>query len=117
MGILSSIPILSLGSGVFGVTMSIMLAAIMMGLWALVLMILHPLHAVIFLLAALMEYALIYFFGFYVILFAMYTLLLRRWLPLPKSEIEHLFKLSQLHQEGLLSQEEYTAAKKRLLKL
>ncbi|MBP5352976.1 MAG: hypothetical protein J6Y91_04350, partial [Alphaproteobacteria bacterium] len=64
MGFLTSIPFLSLGGGLFGITVSITLAALMMGLWALILMILHPLHAIMFILAALMEYGLIYFFGF-----------------------------------------------------
>ena len=129
MGFLTSIPFLSLGGGLFGITVSITLAALMMGLWALILMILHPLHAIMFILAALLEYGVIYFFGFhlwpcffsffgfYIFLFAFYTLLLRRWLPLPKTEIEHLIKLAQLKNDNLLSEEEYKAAKKRLLKL
>ena len=129
MGILSSIPFLSLGSGVLGVTVSLLLAALMMGLWTLVLMILHPLHAIMFILAALMEYGVISFFGFhlwpcffsffgfYILIFAFYTLLLRRWLPLPKSEVEYLIKLAQLKKEDLINEEEYKAAKKRLLKL
>ena len=82
-----------------------------------------------FVLASLMEYALISicgfhlwidifaFFGFYIFIFAIYTLLLRKWLPLPKSEIEQLIKLTQLKKDELLSDEEFKAAKKRLLKL
>lgn len=129
MALFSSIPFLSLGGGIFGTTISILLVTLMMGLWTLVLMILHPLHAVMFILAALFEYGLIQiygfhlwinffsFFGIYIFLFALYTLVLRRWLPLPKSEIEHLIQLSQLRKEELLSEEEFKAAKKRLLKL
>ena len=127
--LLSAIPFTSVGSGVLGFTFSLLLVTIMLGLWALVLMILHPLHATFFLLAALAEYALISLFGFrlwinffsffgiYLFLFATYFLLLRRWLPLPKTEIEQLIKLTKLKQDGLLSEDEFKAAKKKLLKL
>lgn len=127
--LLSYIPFTSLGGGVLGVTFSLLLVTIMLGLWVLVLMILHPLHATLFLITALAEYGIISwtgfhlwpdffaFFGMYIFLFATYTLLLRKWLPLPKTEIEHLIKLAQLKQDGLLSDEEFQAAKKKLLKL
>lgn len=129
MSFLSSIPFLSAGSGVLGFSLALLTTALMLALWVLALMILHPLHATIFVLAAILEYALIYFCGFYlwfdliaffvfyIILFGTYSLLLRRFLPLPKNEIELLIKLSNLQQEGLLNDEEYKAAKKRLLKL
>ena len=55
--------------------------------------------------------------GIYLFLFATYALLLRKWLPLPKTEIEHLIKLTQLKQDNLLTDEEFQAAKKKLLKL
>lgn len=127
--LLSAIPFASMSGGVLGFTLSLLLVTIMLGLWVLVLMVLHPLHATIFLLAALIEYAIITLFGFhlwadffaffgiYIFLFATYFLLLRRWLPLPKTEIEHLIKLTQLKENGLLSDEEFKAAKKKLLKL
>ena len=129
MGFLSSIPFVSVGSGVLGVSFSLLLVTIMLSLWVLVLLILHPLHATFFILAALFEYALITLFGFhlwinffsffifYIFLFALYTLLLRKWLPLPKTDIELLIKLTQLKNEQLLSEEEFKAAKKKILKL
>ena len=129
MGFLSSLPILSFGGGALGITTSILLVAIILALWALVLMILHPLHATMFIIAASIEYLLIQFFGFdiwfnfisffiiYVIIFAIYTLGLRRWLPLPQTEIEQLLKLAELKQNELISEEEYKAAKKKLLKI
>ena len=127
--LLSSFSFLSLGGGVLGVMVSLLLATVMLALWALVLMILHPLHATMFVLAALCEYVLISlcgfslwldviaFFCFYIFIFGTYTLLLRRWLPLPHTEIEQLLKLAQLKADGLLDDEEYKAAKKRLLKI
>lgn len=127
--LLSAIPFASMGGGVLGFTFSLLLITIMLGLWVLVLMVLHPLHATIFLLAALAEYAIITIFGFhlwidfftffgiYICLFATYFLLLQRWLPLPKTKIEHLIKLTQLKENNLLSEEEFKAAKKQLLKL
>lgn len=129
MGFLSSIPFLSIGSGVFGLSVSLLLITIMLALWALILMILHPLHATLFVIAGTVEYALIYFFGFhiwfnlisffvtYILIFAFYTLFLRRFLPLPKTEIELLIKLSQMKNDGLLDDEEFKKAKKKLLKL
>ena len=57
------------------------------------------------------------FFLFYIFIFGTYTLLLRRWLPLPHTEIEQLLKLAKLKEDGLLSEDEYKAAKKRLLKI
>lgn len=118
-----------MGGSVLGVTFSLLLATIMLALWALVLMVLHPLHATMFVLAALCEYLLILlcgfslwfdfiaFFVFYILIFGTYTLLLRRWLPLPHTEIEQLLKLAKLKEDGLLSEDEYKAAKKRLLKI
>ncbi|MBP5215237.1 MAG: hypothetical protein J6039_01615 [Alphaproteobacteria bacterium] len=129
MGWLSSIPFLSFGGGVLGISVSLLSVTVMLALWVLVLMVLHPLHATLFVLAALFEYALITFFGFhlwfnffsffgfYILLFIIYSLFLRKILPLPKSDIEHLIKLSELKKNDLLSEEEYKAAKKKLLKL
>lgn len=129
MGILSSIPFMSLGGGMLGFTISLMLVTIILALWALVLLVLHPLHATMFVIAALFEHALIYFFGFhlwidlisffvfYITIFGIYTLGLRRFLPLPKTEVEMLINLANLKREDLLSDDEYKAAKKRLLKL
>lgn len=126
--LLSSFSFLSMGGSVLGVTVSLLLATIMLALWALVLMVLHPLHATMFVLAALFEYMLISicgfslwfdfiaFFVFYILIFGTYTLLLR-WLPLPHTEIEQLLKLAKLKEDGLLSEDEYKAAKKRLLKI
>ena len=110
--LLSSFSFLSLGSSMLGITVSLLLATIMLALWALILMVLHPLHATMFVLTALFEYTLIYIF-----IFGTYTLLLRRWLPLPHTEIEQLLKLAKLKEDGLLSDDEYKAAKKRLLKI
>ena len=129
MGFLASIPILSVGGGVLGLSVSLLLVAIIMTLWTLNLMILHPLHAVMFVMAATMEYALIYFFGFhlwfdliaffvfYVLIFGIYTFLLRSFIPLPKTQVELLIKLTQLRENEFLSEEEFKAAKKKLLKL
>lgn len=129
MGFLSSLPLLSLGGGALGITVSVLLIAIVLALWALVLMILHPLHATMFIITASIEYLLIQLFGFdlyfnfisffviYVIIFAIYTLGLRRWLPLPQTEIEQLLKLAELKKQELISDEEYKAAKKKLLKI
>ena len=127
--LLSSFSFLSMGGSVLGVTFSLLLATIMLALWALVLMVLHPLHATMFVLAALCEYVLISLFGFslwfdfiaffmfYILIFGTYTLLLRRWLPLPHTEIEQLLKLAKLKEDGMLTDDEYKAAKKRLLKI
>lgn len=115
--------------GVLGVTVSLLSVTIMLGLWTLVLMILHPLHATLAVLSGLFEYALIYFFGlhpwfnlfsffiFYILLMILYTLFLRKLLPLPKSDMELLVKLGQMKKEELLSEEEFKAAKKKILKL
>ena len=129
MGILSSISFVSAGGSVLGVTISMLSVTLMLALWVLVLLILHPIHATIFLSACIFEYFIIdyfgfdlwidffTFFGFYIIVFAIYSLGLRRLLPLPKSDIENLIKLSELKQKDLLSEEEFKDAKKRLLKL
>lgn len=128
MGWFTSISSLFSG-GVLGITVSLLSVTIMLGLWVLVLMILHPLHASLAVLSGLFEYVLIYFFGinpwfnlfsffiFYILLLVLYTLFLRKLLPLPKSDLELLVKLSSLKKEDLLSEEEYKAAKKKLLKL
>ena len=129
MGILSSISFVSAGGSVLGVTISMLSVTLMLALWVLVLLILHPIHATIFLSACIFEYFIIdyfgfdlwidffTFFGFYIIVFAIYSLGLRRLRPLPKSDIENLIKLSELKQKDWLSEEEFKAAKKRLLKL
>lgn len=129
MGFLSSIPFMALGNSVLGVTVSLLLAVILLALWALVLLILHPLHATMFVISALFEYALISLFGFhiwidviaffvfYITIFAIYTLFLRRFLPLPKTDVELLIKLTELKKQELLSDEEFKKAKKRLLKM
>ena len=90
--LLSSFSFLSMGGSVLGVTVSLLLATIMLALWALVLMVLHPLHATMFVLAALFEYVLISLCGFslwfdfiaflvfYILIVGTYTWLLRRWL-------------------------------------
>lgn len=129
MSFLSSIPVLSVGSGLFSMAGSLVTATILMASWALILLVLHPLHATLFILAALFEYAIISWFGFhlwvnffsffifYIVLFVLYTLFIRKLLPLPKSDIEQLIKLSELKKEEMLTDEEFTAAKKRLLKI
>lgn len=129
MSILSSIPLFSVGGTLLGTSASLLVTLAVFGGWALILLVLHPLHATLFLLAALFEYGLISWFGFhlwfnffsfficYIALFALYSLFLRKLLPLPQSDIERLIKLSELKKENLLTDEEYTAAKKRLLKL
>jgi Ca2+/Na+ antiporter len=129
MSILSSIPLFSIGGSILGTSASLLATAAIFAGWALILLVLHPLHASLFILAALFEYGLITWFGFhlwfnffsfficYIILFVLYTLFLRKLIPLPQSDIEHLIKLSELKQQNLLTDEEYTAAKKRLLKI
>lgn len=128
MGWLTSISSMFSG-GIFGVTISLLSVTVMLGLWVLVLMILHPVHATLAVLSGLFEYALIYFLGlnpwfnffsffiFYILLLVIYTLFLRKLLPLPKSDMELLVKISTLRKEELLTDEEYKAAKKRILKL
>lgn len=128
MGWLTSISSLFSG-GVLGVTVSLLSITIMLGLWALVLMIMHPVHATLAILSGLFEYALIYFFGlnpwfnffsffiFYILLMILYTLFLRKLLPLPRSDMELLVKLCRLKEENMLSEEEFKAAKKRILKI
>jgi len=128
MGWLTSISSMFSG-GILGVTVSLLSVTVMLGLWVMVLMILHPVHATLAILSGLFEYALIYFFGlnpwfnffsffiFYILLLIIYTLFLRKLLPLPKSDMELLVKLSMLRKEEMLSDEEFKAAKKRILKL
>ena len=103
MGWLTSISSMFSG-GIFGVTVSLLSVTVMLGLWVLVLMILHPVHATLAVISGLFEYALIYFFGlnpwfnffsffiFYILLLVIYTLFLRKLLPLPKSDMELLVK-------------------------
>lgn len=128
MGWLTSISSMFSG-GIFGVTISLLSVTVMLGLWVLVLMILHPVHATLAVFSGLFEYVLIYFFGlnpwfnffsffiFYILLLVIYTLFLRKLLPLPKSDMELLVKISTLRKEEMLTEEEYKAAKKRILKL
>lgn len=128
MGWLTSISSMFSG-GIFGVTVSLLSVTVMLGLWVLVLMILHPVHATLAVLSGLFEYVLIYFFGlnpwfnffsffiFYILLLVIYTLFLRKLLPLPKSDMELLVKISTLRKEEMLTEEEYKVAKKRILKL
>ena len=129
MSVLSSIPLFSVGGSILGTSASLVVTAAIFFGWALILLVLHPLHASLFLLAALFEYALISWFGFhlwldffsfficYIALFVIYHFFVRRLLPLPKNDIELLIKLGELKKQELLNDEEYTAAKKRLLKL
>ncbi|MBR1825076.1 MAG: hypothetical protein IJ770_00615 [Alphaproteobacteria bacterium] len=129
MSILSSIPLFSVGGSILGTSASLLATAAIFAGWALILLVLHPLHATLFIIAALFEYAVISWFGFhlwfnffsfficYIALFVLYSVFLRKLLPLPKSDIEHLIKLSELKKEDLLTEEEYKAAKKRLLKI
>ena len=128
MGWLTSISSMFSG-GIFGVTVSLLSVTVMLGLWVLVLMILHPVHATLAVLSGLFEYVLIYFFGlnpwfnffsffiFYILLLVIYTLFLRKLLPLPKSDMELLVKISTLRKEEMLTEEEYKTTKKRILKL
>ena len=129
MSILSSIPLFSVGGSILGTSASLLATAAIFAGWALIFLVLHPLHATLFIIAALFEYAVISWFGFhlwfnffsfficYIALFVLYSVFLRKLLPLPKSDIEHLIKLSELKKEDLLTEEEYKAAKKRLLKI
>lgn len=125
---LPSLSVLSLGSGVLGVTTSLLLVAIIMGLWVLALIILHPIHAFIFIISAAIEYFIYNYFFFdiwqntliflslYLLLFCIYSLFIRRFLPLPKSKIEQLIKLAELYESEKIDDEEYKKAKKLLLK-
>ena len=129
MSILSSIPFFSVGGSILGTSVSLLATVAIFAGWALILLVLHPVHATLFVIAALFEYAIISWFGFhlwfnffsfficYILLYALYALFIRKLLPLPKSDVEHLIKLSELKKQDLLTDEEYTAAKKRLLKL
>lgn len=126
---LPSLSVLSLGSGIFGVTTSLLLVAVIMALWVLSLIILHPAHAVIFVITASIEYVIYNYFFFdiwqnlliflslYLLLFAIYNFFIRRLLPLPKSKIEQLIKLAELYDTEKIDDEEYKKAKKLLLKL
>ena len=126
---MSPLSVLSLGSGALGVTTSLLLVALIMSLWVLALIILHPVHAVIFLMAAGIEYFIynfsffdiwqyvLIFFAVYLSIFGVYQLLIRRLLPLPKNKNDYLIKLCELHEAGKLDDEEFKQAKKLLLKL
>ena len=126
---LPSLSVLSLGSGVFSITTSLFLIACVMALWVLALIILHPVHALIFVISGAIEYLIIEFFFFdiwanlliffavYFTLFGTYALFIRRLIPLPKSKIEQLIKLADLHDTGKIDDTEYKTAKKILLKL
>ena len=126
---LPSLSVLSLGSGVFSITTSLFLIACVMALWVLALIILHPVHALIFVISGAIEYLIIEFFFFdiwvnlliffaiYFTLFGIYALCIRRLIPLPKSKIEQLIKLAELYDTGKIDDAEYKTAKKMLLKL
>lgn len=128
MGWLTSVPSLFSG-GVIGISLSLLSLTVMLGIWTLLLMILHPLHATFAIISGLFEYAIIYFWGFnpwfnffsffifYILLMILYTLFLRKLIRLPKSDLELLVKISELRKNDLLSEEEFKIAKKKLLKL
>jgi hypothetical protein len=121
--------ILSMGGGALGITTSLLLVAIIMALWVLALIILHPVHAVIFVIAAGIEYFIynfffldiwqyiLIFFAIYLVLFGIYRFAIRRLIPLPKNKIDYLIKLSELYDLEKIDEEEFKAAKKVLLKL
>ena len=100
-----------------------------MTLWVLALIILHPIHALIFVISATIEYFIYnYFFfdiwqnaliflGLYLLFFGTYSFFIQRFLPLPKDRIEQLIKLSELYESEKINEEEYKKAKKLLLKL
>lgn len=126
---LPSLSFLSMGSGVLSITTSLLLVALIMALWVLALIILHPLHALIFVISAAIEYFIYNFFFFdiwqnlliflsiYLLIFGLYNLFIRRLIPLPKSKIEQLVKLSELYDAEKIDAEEFKKAKKILLKL
>ena len=126
---LPSLSFLSMGGGVLSITTSLMLIAFIMALWVLALIILHPLHALIFVISAAIEYFIYNFFFFdiwqnlliflsiYLLIFGLYNLFIRRLIPLPKSKIEQLVKLSELYDAEKIDAEEFKKAKKILLKL
>lgn len=126
---LPSLSFLSVGGGVLSITTSLMVIAFIMALWVLALIILHPLHALIFVISAAIEYFIYNFFFFdiwqnlliflsiYLLIFGLYNLFIRRLIPLPKSKIEQLVKLSELYDAEKIDAEEFKKAKKILLKL
>ena len=65
MSILSSIPLFSIGGSILGTSASLLATAAIFAGWAMILLVLHPLHATLFILAALFEYGLISWFGFH----------------------------------------------------
>lgn len=121
--------VLSMGSGALGVTTSLLLVAVIMALWVLALIILHPVHATIFVIAAGIEYFvynfffldiwqyILVFFAVYLVIFGIYRFAIRRLIPLPKNKIDYLIKLSELYDLEKIDEEEYKKAKKLLLKL
>ena len=126
---MSPLSVISLGSGALGVTTSLLLVALIMSLWVLALIILHPVHAVIFLISAGIDYFIynfsfldvwqyvLIFFAIYLSVFGLYELCIRRFLPLPRNKNDYLIKLCELHEAGKLDDEEFKQAKKLLLKL
>ena len=126
---LPSLSVLSLGNGAIGITSTLLLVSVIMTLWVLALIILHPIHALIFVISATIEYFIYnYFFfdiwqnaliflGLYLLFFGTYSFFIQRFLPLPKDRIEQLIKLSELYEAEKINEEEYKKAKKLLLKL
>lgn len=126
---LPSLSVLSLGNGAIGITSTLLLISVIMTLWVLALIILHPIHALIFVISATIEYFIYnYFFfdiwqnaliflGLYLLFFGTYSFFIQRFLPLPKDRIEQLIKLSELYEAEKINEEEYKKAKKLLLKL
>ena len=126
---LPSLSVLSLGNGAIGITSTLLLISVIMTLWVLALIILHPIHALIFVISATIEYFIYnYFFfdiwqnaliflGLYLLFFGTYSFFIQRFLPLPKDRIEQLIKLSELYESEKINEEEYKKAKKLLLKL
>ena len=126
---LPSLSVLSLGNGAIGITSTLLLVSVIMTLWVLALIILHPIHALIFVISATIEYFIYnYFFfdiwqnaliflGLYLLFFGTYSFFIQRFLPLPKNRIEQLIKLSELYEAEKINEEEYKKAKKLLLKL
>ena len=118
---------LSLGGGTFGITASLLSVALIMSLWVLALIILHPVHAVIFLISAGIEYFIynftffdvwqyvLIFFVIYLTIFATYELFVRKLIPLPKNKADTLIRICELHEAGQLDDEEFKQAKKLLL--
>lgn len=115
--------------GILGITFSLLSVTAVIAVWALVLMILHPLHASLAVISGLFEYFIIKIFGIspwlnffsfficYIVLLVIYTVFIRRLMPLPGNISAKLEKLCTMKDKGYLSDEEFKAAKKQLLKL